>query len=159
MTDTEHLDDGACCECGEPSHACVDCPTFGGPGTTPGFPRPTPKGDPMTDEYLTTRTVTLTRVKLPDHAVAALNSLYRAIANLVELDGDKADEHATRAQHAASYLLLDYLPVEYADTIDLAAYNAAEDGNPAPFTRALNDLNGNGWDGVGRNGRRTDVDQ
>ncbi len=34
--DEEHIDDGECCECGESSHACQDCPTFGGNGVTPG---------------------------------------------------------------------------------------------------------------------------
>lgn len=26
-----------CCECGERSHSCQDCPTFGGTGVTIGF--------------------------------------------------------------------------------------------------------------------------
>lgn len=32
------FDDAECCECGSKDHTCEDCPVFGGPGTTPGFP-------------------------------------------------------------------------------------------------------------------------
>ena len=28
--DSEHLDAGTCCECGEADHVCQDCPTFMG---------------------------------------------------------------------------------------------------------------------------------
>jgi hypothetical protein len=35
--DEEHVDDGECCECGESTHVCQDCPTFGGDGATPSF--------------------------------------------------------------------------------------------------------------------------
>ena len=34
----QRFDDDRCCECGLETHTCIDCPTFGGPGMTPGFP-------------------------------------------------------------------------------------------------------------------------